>query len=186
MSIPKHAKRIFKGRIFDIYQWKQKMFDGSFEVFEKIRRPDSVIIIATQKGKLVCLRQKQPNTGWFMCTPSGRMDVPGESPKNAALRELLEETGMIPGKLIPWKKEVLKGKIISTIHFFIARDCVKISAQKLDPGEKIQVKLLSFEQYLKLVDTPISAHWLGESIIDIYKARLDKKFKAKYKKLIFG
>lgn len=186
MSIPKHAKRVFKGVIFDIYQWRQKMFDGSYQIFEKATRPDTVIILATHKNKIICLKQKQPNTGWFMSTPSGRMDVPGETPKQAALRELLEETGMKPAKLVLWKKITKQGKVVSTIHFFIARDCYKVAEQSLDSGEKIQIKLLSFEQFLKLPDDPASAHWLAESIIDMLRARLDKNFKAKYKKMIFG
>ena len=185
MSIPKHAKRVFKGKIFEIYQWRQKMFDGSVEIFEKARRPDTVIVIATMGSKLVCLKQKQP-TGWFMSTPSGRMDVPGETPKQAALRELLEETGMKPKKLIFWKKMPKYGKVLSNIYFFIARDCEKVTTQKLDPGEKIQVKLLNFEEFLKLPDTEADSHWLGETLIDMYKARLDKKYKKYLKNAYFG
>lgn len=186
MSLPKHAKRVFKGKIFDVYQWRQKMFDGSYEIFEKIKRPDTVVIIASIGNKLVCLKQRQPNTGWFMSTPAGRMDVPSESPKQAALRELAEETGMIPKKLLLWKRLPSRGKVVSTVHFYIARDCKKVTPQKLDPGEKIKILYLDFEKYLKLVDSPENAYWMGSSLADIYKARLDPKYKKYLKKLFFG
>lgn len=186
MSIPKHAKRVFQGKIFDIYQWRQKMFDGSVEIFEKATRPDTVIVIATQKDKLICLRQKQPNTKWFMSTPSGRMDVPGESPKQAALRELLEETGMKPKKLIFWKKISTQGKVISNIYFYIARDCYKVTEQKLDPGEKINVTTLTFDEFLKLTNSKTSSHWLSEMVIDMHKAQLNKKHKENLKTIFFG
>ena len=162
------------------------MFDGSFEIFEKIKRPDSVVIIPSVGSKLVCLKQRQPNTGWFMSTPAGRMDIQGETPKQAALRELLEETGMVPKKLLLWKRVVNRGKIISTVHFYIARGCEVVAPQNLDPGEKIKIVYLDFEQYLELVDNQENAHWMGESVIDIYKARLDPKYKKYLKKLFFG
>ena len=186
MPIPKNAKRVFKGKIFDVYHWSQKMFDGSLETFERIKRPDTVIIIATFKNKLVVLRQRQPKTGWFYSSPAGRMDKKGESPKRAALRELLEETGMRPKKLLFWRKIKKIGKVDYTVHFFIARDCAKVATQKLDPGEKIEVKLMSFEQFLKLSEHKPSQHWLGETLIDMYKARLDKKYKGHLKKVFFG
>ena len=59
--IPKHAKRVFKGVIFDVYQWKQKMYDGSFKTFEKIKRPDTVIVFPVlDNGKILLTKQSQP------------------------------------------------------------------------------------------------------------------------------
>jgi ADP-ribose pyrophosphatase YjhB (NUDIX family) len=184
MNIPKHAKNVFKGIIFDVFQWQQKMFDGTVQTFEVIKRQNTVVIIASYKKKIVLLKQKQPNTNWFYTTPSGRMDIVGEKPKQAALRELREETGMVPKKLLLWKKINKSGKVKSTIYIYIAQNCKIVGKQKLDAGEKITVELISFEDYLKLSDNPISN--MPESLIDMYRSRLDKKYKAKYKKAIFG
>ncbi len=162
------------------------MFDGSYQIFERIQRPNTVIIIPSIKNKLVCLKQKQPGTNWFMSTPAGRMDVPGEKPKAAALRELLEETGMAPKKIFLWKTIKHTGKIRQNVYFFIARDCQKVTSQKLDPGEKIQVKMLSFKEFLKLSDDPKNHRWLGESLIDMFKARINPKYKKYLKKVFFG
>ena len=43
--IPKDARCVFKGVIFEVWQWEQKMFDGSMATFERIKRPDTVVII---------------------------------------------------------------------------------------------------------------------------------------------
>jgi hypothetical protein len=83
-----------------------------------------------------------------------------------------------------WKKITSEGKVTSTIYFYIARDCKVISPQKLDNGEKIKVNYVSFEDYLKLSDDP--TNHIGESITDMFKARLDKKYKTYLKKIIFG
>lgn len=160
------------------------MFDGSTKIFEAVQRHDTVIILASYKNKVVLLKQRQPNTDWFYCTPSGRMDIPGEKPKDAALRELREETGMVPSKLVLWKKITKIGKVKSTIYIYAAQNCKLVGPQKLDNGEKIVVKLVNFEQYLNLSKKP--NHYIQESLNDLFMARLDKKYKEKYKKIIFG
>ena len=65
MQIPKNARLVFNGKLFQVYQWRQKMFDGSYQIFERARRADSVITIATVKDKIVVLKQKQPGTKWL-------------------------------------------------------------------------------------------------------------------------
>ncbi|KKT71448.1 MAG: NUDIX hydrolase [Candidatus Moranbacteria bacterium GW2011_GWF1_44_4] len=60
-TLPKNAKRVFRGVIFDVWQWKQKMFDGSLATFEKIKRPDTVNIVGVVGKRIIILRQKQPD-----------------------------------------------------------------------------------------------------------------------------
>lgn len=49
--IPKEATKVFEGRIYDVYQWLQKLFDGSTETFEMLSRADTVKIIALVNEK---------------------------------------------------------------------------------------------------------------------------------------
>ena len=44
--VPKEAKKVFSGVIYDVYQWPQEMFDGSMQTFEMLGRPDTVKILA--------------------------------------------------------------------------------------------------------------------------------------------
>ena len=90
MKLPKNAERVFKGVIFDIYQWEQEMFDGSTETFERILRPDLVCLIATVGDKIMVLDQEQPARPPFISLPGGRMDMEGETPLDTAKRELRE------------------------------------------------------------------------------------------------
>ena len=183
--IPKHAKQVFKGTVFDIYQWKQKMFDNSTHIFERAKKFNGVGVIATVGNKIVILKQKQPAIKeWFYSVAGGYLDKPGESPKAGALRELLEETGMKPEKIKLWKEFSHGGRVTSTTYFYIAQNCKKIAAQNLDSGEKIEIKLISFEQFLKLSDDPNFSN--RDLIIEILKARLSKKAKEDFRKLIFN
>ena len=36
--IPPEAKCVFRGKIFDVYQWPQRLYDGSTATFEMLRR----------------------------------------------------------------------------------------------------------------------------------------------------
>ena len=43
--IPKQAECKFRGELFDVYQWPQKLFDGSMSTFEMLKRDDTVVIV---------------------------------------------------------------------------------------------------------------------------------------------
>ncbi len=160
------------------------MFDGSSKTFEVAKRLDGASIIATQDEKIIILKQKQPDTKWYYTLPGGYMDKKGESPKQAALRELMEETGLKPGKIRLWKSYDRGGRIQSKVHIFIANDCKQVASQDLDGGEKIEVKKVTFEQFLKFSDD-VNFH-NRELIIYMLQARLSEQKKRQFKKLIFG
>lgn len=152
--VPKEAERVFKGEIFDVYQWQQKMFDDSFETFEMLKRSDTVKIIAIKDGKIVICEEQQPNTKVFFDVPSGRHDVKNESELDAAKREVLEETGMT---FASWKLisvEQPHTKIDWFVYTFLATDFIDQADQNLDAGEKITIHLKSFEEVLRLADDP--------------------------------
>ncbi len=183
-TLPKQANRVFKGIIFDIYQWPQKMFDGSVATFEKAIRQNTVVVIPTVGEKIIMVKQKQPGINWFFDLPSGRMDKPGESPKNAALRELKEETGLVPRTMKLWKIYHPSGKVMQQVYFFIAGDCKKVAKQMLDPGEKIIPFEVSFEQFLKYTDKHNC--FFGPLILDVLLARIHKPNKNYLKNAVFG
>lgn len=184
MKLPKGAKKVFKGVIFDIYQWPQKLFTGETTTFELAKRHDTVVIIPTIKDKIVIIKQRQPQTKWFYSLPSGRMDKKGESPKEAALRELLEETGMKPKNIKLWKTYYSTGKVINTVYVFIAQNCEVVAKQNLDGGERIELNQFTFNDFLELSDKPDCFY--GVLTEDILKARIHLRLKKTLKHQIFG
>lgn len=183
-NLPKNAKRVFKGVIFDVWQWRQKMFDGSTAVFEKLKRADTVNVIAVVGQRILLLRQKQPDWGKHKNTLAGGRVDEGESPLQAAKRELLEEAGYVSKKWILWKEINPYGKIVWTVHNFVARDCEKSEEPKLDAGEKIKIEFVSLDKFLKLSDDP--DFYEGELKNSLLRARLDKKCRKEFRKLLFG
>lgn len=170
-SLPKGAKRVFKGVIFDVYQWRQKMFDGSVQTFEKLKRADTVIIVpVTKEGKIILTTQKQPAKKSFIGVVGGRVEN-GESIIEAAHRELLEEAGCKTDKLELWNAVQPVGKIEWSVYTFIAKNCEIICTPGLDAGEKIELKTVTFEEF---VDIALQEEFDDLEIVkEIIRAKLD-------------
>jgi ADP-ribose pyrophosphatase len=147
--IPPKAKKVFSGVIFDTYQWEQEMYDGSTETFERLRRADTINIIAVQGKDIFITKQEQPTRQPSFSFIGGRMD-PGESALETAKRELLEESGMTAESFKLYETIQPANKIDWKIHTFIAKGCTKIQDQMLDPGEKIEILKISLDELLTM------------------------------------
>lgn len=151
--IPRNAKKVFSGVLFDVYQWQQKLFDGAFTTFEALKRRNSVNVIAiTSEEKFIILDQEQPGKDRFLGLAGGQID-PKETAEQAARRELLEETGYEAESFELWDQVRPASKMDWTVYTFIARGCRKVAKQHLDGGEKIRVKLMSLEDFLKTINS---------------------------------
>lgn len=148
--IPEHAKKVFSGVVFDTYQWEQELFDGRKVLFEKVKRPDTVAIFPVlPDGRIILTEQEQPCKPPFVTTAGGRVDR-GEGIEEAARRELLEESGYEAGRLILWDAQQPYSKIEWSVFTFIAKDIKKVGEMDLDGGEKIKLKLVTFEEFLDI------------------------------------
>lgn len=182
MKIPVQAKLIFKGIIFDIYQWEQTLFDGSTATFEMVKRPNTSQIIATRNNKIIIAEEEQPNKPPFLSLLGGRQEN-NESALEGAQRELLEEGGL---KSTDW--ELIKtynqfGKIDWEINLYVARNVEQVTDQNLDKGEKIKLREVTFEEFCELVLEP---QFYGQELTrDFweYKAKGGEKFRELKKKL---
>lgn len=185
-SLPENAKRVFKGKIFEVWQWEQELYDGSTAIFERIKRPATALVIATAGDKILIQKQEQPDRiESFYSLPGGRCDEESdEDPLEAARRELKEETGYISDDWVLWKKEAPASKIIWTIYTFIARNCRKESEINLDAGEKIENIWVDFDEFLQLAEDFLF-YDRGELKL-LAKMKVDKKEKEDFRRLIFG
>ena len=156
--IPKQAKLVFEGVVYSVYQWPQKMYDGSYRTFEMIKRPDTVNVIAVKDSQIVVLDQQQPTKPRFYSIPGGRHDDADEDELAAVQRETLEETGMT---FSDWKLlEIIQPSSTDEhfVYIFLATGFERQQAQQLGAGEKIRVRLVSFDAFMKLADDPKAQH----------------------------
>lgn len=150
-KIPEHAKKVFAGEIFDVFQWDQELFDGTRAVFESLKRTDTVTVIpVTEDGRIMLIEEEQPQIPLHLKNVAGKVD-PGEKPETTAVRELLEETGYAGTDIKLWYKQNLVYKIDWTIYTYVIRGCKKVAEQSLEGGERITPVLLSFEEFIDKV-----------------------------------
>lgn len=182
--LPDNAKKVFEGVIFDVYQWEQKMFDGSLETFEKLKRPDTVIVFPIMDdGKILLTKQEQPGKEPFIGAAGGRVDK-GEEILDAAKRELLEESGYEASEFILWKSMQPISKIEWSVYVFVARSLKKVADLHLDAGEKIELMPVDFDEFLQVAIQP--NFYEQEIYRDVVEAMLDPKKKEELKTFMLG
>lgn len=181
--MPPHAKLAFKGKIFEVWQWEQEMFDGTTATFERLKRPDTATVIPVVGDKILMLDEQQPDTDMFLSFPGGRLDE-GEESLAAAKRELREETGYTSEDWELWSDVYPSGKIDWIMYTFIARQCMQAYTPSLDAGERITPHLVTFDEFLALPDTPLfRQRFLVPTLL---RARYEPEAREKLRKTLFG
>lgn len=149
-SIPAHAERVFRGVIFDVYQWQQEMFDGSRATFEMLKRPNTVVVIPVDgAGNVFYSWQEQPGKPPFLGLFGGRADSADEAPLETARRELLEEAGLEAAAWVEWHSFNPASKIDWTVYYFIAKGCRTVAGQALDGGERIEIRKAPLDVFVR-------------------------------------
>ncbi|HEX8931777.1 MAG TPA: NUDIX hydrolase [Patescibacteria group bacterium] len=171
MKVPASAQKVFQGVIFSVYQWQQQMFDGTTEIFEMLKRPNTIEIIATQGDKILLSRQSQPTKHNYYALFGGRAEE-NEEPLVTAQRELLEESGLVSDDWELIKIYQPMHKIDWEIYLFVARNCKKIGEPDLDPGERIETISCSFSEFVKIVEH--DDYWGIHLTLDLFKMQQEK------------
>ena len=146
-KIPNNAQRVFSGKIYDVYQWQQQLFDGSYTTFECLQRRPTVKVIAVVNDHITLLHEQQPGRKPFIDIPGGRADSYQEAPEDVARRELEEETGLVADDLTLWFVYNNSGKIDWPVYYYVAH-CVKKSQPTAEAGEHIEAQYVDFDTFL--------------------------------------
>jgi len=182
--MPKDAKCVFNGVLFDVYHWEQELFDGQTATFEKLKRNDSAVVIPVlPDGTLLLVEDEQPGRNAVLTFPGGQGED-GEDPESVAGRELFEETGYVFDTLDLISAVQPSSKIEWAIFTYVARGCRKVAEPKLDPGERITLRAVTLDELITLADDPIFQN--KELVLDLVKARYDTEVRAALEKTLFG
>lgn len=182
MKLPPHAKKVFQGKIFSVYQWEQKLYDGTTATFEMLKRPGTIQIIPTVDDYVYLSYEEQPTKPLSYTLFGGRQE-PNEDQLVTAKRELLEETGLESDDWELLKTYEYMGKIEWPMYLYIAKNCRKVAEQHLDPGEKIEIKKVTFDEFIEIA----SSESFGNQIVsnDILRLRLNENKLNEFKKKLF-
>ena len=148
--MPDNAERVFEGRIFDVYQWQQTMFDGAQRTFEMLKRPDTVQVIVLRGDKILLINDRQPGRGARIQLPGGRSDESDSDWLAAAQRELREETGLVCESWCLIDVVQPQSKIEWFVATFLAQEITAELAPELDAGgEKITMRWMPYGEFHK-------------------------------------
>ncbi len=147
------SDRLYEGHIVNLRKDTLQLPDGREVTREIVEHSPAVVILAfDDEGRIAFVRQWRSATGRALLElPAGGVD-PGETPEQAAARELQEEVGLKPGKLEPlhgfW---VAPGWATEYLHGFVARDCER-SSLPADTDERIEVRYLTLGEAMALIE----------------------------------
>lgn len=111
--------------------------DGEVGKRTVIRIGGAVSVVPVVDGEVVLIRQyRTPLDKPLLELPAGKLDVAGEDPRDAAIRELAEEVGFVASELVQVAEFFTSpGFLDEQMTVFIATGLAAVAAQPMGPEE---------------------------------------------------
>jgi ADP-ribose pyrophosphatase len=167
--------KLLETPVFSLHQ-KDLIPDHKMETvpFFVLNAPEWINVIAlTPEKEIILVEQYRAGIHESSLEIPGGMADDGESPLEAAKRELLEETGYHSDTWLFLGKASSNPAILSNYtHFYLAENCRYIQEQQPDGHEDIRVHTESLEQFYKLVDEGTVHHSIVLAAVAKYLIRM--------------
>jgi 8-oxo-dGTP pyrophosphatase MutT (NUDIX family) len=136
------GKTVYSGHIVDVRIERFRHADGAVVSREIVRHSGAVGMVAHDEQHVWLVRQPREAVGEpaLLEIPAGRLDVDGETPAQAAARELAEEVGLGARSWEPILTYYTgAGFTDERIHLFAATD---LHEQSADSGEDERIEII--------------------------------------------
>ncbi len=146
------SKLVFRGRVFSVTREEAVEPGGVRVVRELVRHAGSAVVVPQREdGRVLLVRQyRLASRGFLWEAVAGRLDA-GESPLDAARRELAEEAGLGALQWIPLGVYYPSpGYVDERMWLFLARGLGRVAAHP-DPDERIRKRWFRPEELGNMV-----------------------------------
>jgi len=143
-----YGKRMFLQRY-------QNPKTGACEDYFLFGENDYIMVLpVTQDYEIIAVRQyKQGCDGIITELPAGGIEEADATPKDAAMRELLEETGYSTERDFISLGNMWAGARSNATrgHLFLAMNCIRTAEPALDESEEIETVLFSLGEWIEMI-----------------------------------
>jgi len=149
-----HTRTLYQGRVFTLAQENVTLGNGNTTDLDVIHHPGAAAMVPlTDDGQLIILRQYRHAMRrdiWEI--PAGTLE-PGEDPESCARREVEEETGYRPARLVKLGQIIpVPGYSNETISLYLCTDLTP-TEQNLDRDEQIAVQAIPLSKALEMISS---------------------------------
>jgi ADP-ribose pyrophosphatase len=145
---------VYQGKIIRVKRKDVLLADGTPATREVVEHPGAVAVVALdEKSRHIYLveQYRSPLEKTLLEIPAGKLDE-GETPEEAALRELAEETGKTAERIIKLAGFYASpGYSNEKIHLFLALDLKKTKREPV-AGEFLRIQKKEIGQILRMIE----------------------------------
>ncbi|HSW91174.1 MAG TPA: NUDIX hydrolase [Candidatus Saccharimonadales bacterium] len=120
-----------------------------FDVIGREGDASAAIIALTPDDQMILSEQYRPGPDMSMYELPGGFVDKGEDPKEAVVRELLEETGYKPARVVFLGNIHKEAYLHLKMHYYVGYDCVKVAEPQIEETEYIEVRKLHIGEFLE-------------------------------------
>lgn len=149
----KSSEFIFDGNVLHLYRDEIYLPDGREAFREYCRHIGAVCVVpVTDEGEIICVRQyRYPVAAVMLEIPAGKLDSKTEDPREAAIRELREETGATCQKLTYMGKYYSSPAILDEcIHMYMAEG-LEFGNTDFDEDEFIEIVKIPVDELVGMI-----------------------------------
>jgi ADP-ribose pyrophosphatase len=134
LAVERHTVQLPDGQVIENWPWV-------------IVPPFVDVLLIMEDGRALCLRQYKYGVGQVSLSTMGGMIDPGETPEQAARREMLEETGCEAAQLVPLGKYAVDAnRGAGEAHLFLALGARQVQPPNSGDLEEQEIVFLSLEE----------------------------------------
>ncbi|EFM24938.1 nudix-type nucleoside diphosphatase, YffH/AdpP family [Peptoniphilus duerdenii ATCC BAA-1640] len=147
------SEKVYSGKILSVKLSTVELPDQKYSKREIVLHDNAVAVVAIHDDKILLVKQYRISVDKIIYEVPAGMIEHDENPKDAALRELEEETGY-RAKNIEYLTEFYStpGFCTEKLSIFYAKD-LEFVGQNLDEGENLEVVEMPLEETMSMIES---------------------------------